>query len=226
VTDSARRRLYLMRHAQVRYFQGRHPHEVQLTEVGHAQAEAAAAALREVRFDRVITSGLPRTLETARIVAPDQEAERDEALREIESGDIRKLDPGVVQQMMTAAFRGNVPLDTKFLGGETVGALLDRVLPALDALLVDQSWDVSLLVLHGGVNRAILSRAATGERTFLGGFEQSPGCINILDVDAEGAFVVRTVNYTPYDPAHVGAPRLTTMEQLWREYLDSRDRNP
>ena len=215
-----------MRHAQVRYFQGRHPHEVQLTEVGHTQAEAAAAALREVRFDRVITSGLPRTLETARIVAPDQEAERDEALREIESGDIRKLDPGVVQQMMTAAFRGNVPLDTKFLGGETVGALLDRVLPALDALLADQSWDVSLLVLHGGVNRAILSRAATGERTFLGGFEQSPGCINILDVDAEGAFVVRTVNHTPYDPAHVGAPRLTTMEQLWREYLDSRDRSP
>ncbi len=226
MTESARRRLYLMRHAQVRYFQGLHPHEVQLTEVGHAQAEAAAAVLREVRFDRGITSGLARTLETARIVAPDQEPERDEALREIESGDIRKLDPGVLQQMMTAAFRGTVPLHTKFLGGETVGALLDRVLPELDALLADQSWDVSLLVLHGGVNRAILSRAVTGERTFLGGFEQSPGCINILDVDAAGAFVVRAVNHTPYDPAHVGAPRLTTMEQLWREYLDSRDRNP
>ena len=61
---------------------------------------------------------------------------------------------------------------------------------------------------------------------FLGGFEQSPGCINVLDVDAGGAFVVRAVNHTPYDPAHVGAPRLTTMEQLWQEYLDSRQRNP
>ena len=83
-----------------------------------------------------------------------------------------------------------------------------------------------LLVLHGAVNRAILSRAATGERTFLGGFEQSPGCINVLDVDVQGAFIVRAVNHTPYDPAHVSAPRLTTMEQLWQEYLDSRDRNP
>jgi broad specificity phosphatase PhoE len=226
VTGSARRRLYLMRHAQVRYFQGENPREVQLTDIGRAQAEAAAAALIGVQFDRVITSGLPRTLETARIVVPKQLPERNPALREIESGDIRGLDPDVVQEMMTAAFRGTVPLDTKFLGGETVGELLDRVLPELDALLAHRGWDVALLILHGGVNRAILSRAATGERTFLGGFEQSPGCINVLDVDAEGAFVVRTVNHTPYDPAHVSAPRLTTMEQLWQEYLDSRERNP
>jgi broad specificity phosphatase PhoE len=224
VTSSARRRLYLMRHAQVRYFQGEHPRKVRLTEVGRAQAEAAAAALIGVQFDRVITSGLPRTLETAHIVVPKVLPERNHALREIESGDIRGLDPDVVQEMMTAAFRGTVPLDTKFLGGETVGELVDRVLPELDALLVDTGWDVALLILHGAVNRAILSRAATGERTFLGGFEQSPGCINVLDVDAEGAFVVRAVNHTPYDPAHVSAPRLTTMEQLWQEYLDSRDR--
>jgi broad specificity phosphatase PhoE len=226
VTGSARRRLYLMRHAQVRYFQGENPREVQLTEIGRAQAEAAAAALIGVQFDRVITSGLPRTLETARIVVPRLTPERNAALREIESGDIRGLDPDVVQEMMTTAFRGTVPLDTKFLGGETVAELLDRVLPELDALLADTGWDVVLLILHGAVNRAILSRAATGERIFLGGFEQSPGCINVLDVDAEGEFIVRAVNHTPYDPAHVSAPRLTTMEQLWQDYLDSRERNP
>jgi probable phosphoglycerate mutase len=226
VTGSERRRLYLMRHAQVRYFQGEHPRDVHLTEIGRAQAEAAAAVLIGVQFDRVITSGLPRTVETARIVVPKMLAERNNALREIESGDIRRLDPNVVQEMMTAAFRGTVPLDTKFLGGETIGELLDRVLPELDALLADAGWDVALLVLHGAVNRAILSRALTGERMFLGGFEQSPGCINVLDVDAEGAFVVRAVNHTPYDPAHLSAPRLTTMEQLWQEYLDSPERNP
>jgi broad specificity phosphatase PhoE len=215
-----------MRHAQVRYFQGEHPRDVQLTEAGRAQAEAASAALGGIRFDRVVTSGLARTLQTARIVVPKTQPERTPGLREIESGDIRRVAPEVVQEMMTAAFRGTVPLETRFLGGETIGALLDRVLPELDALLADRSWDVALLVLHGGVNRAILSRAVTGGRTFLGGFEQSPGCINVLDVDAEGAFIVRAVNHTPYDPAHVAAPRLTTMEQLWREYLDSRERNP
>jgi broad specificity phosphatase PhoE len=226
VTAPARRRLYVMRHAQVHYFRGEHPRAVQLTDEGRRQAEAAAAALSSVTFDRVITSGLPRTLETARIVAPSREPELNDALREIESGDIRGLEPGVVQEMMTAAFRGTVPLETRFLGGETVGALLDRVLPELDRLLAADDWDVVLLVLHGGVNRAILSRAATGKRIFLGGFEQAPGCVNVLDVDGAGAFLVRAVNHTPYDPAHVRAPRLTTMEQLWQEYLDATGRTP
>jgi len=221
-----RRRIYLMRHAAVRYFDGLPAEEVQLTEEGRRQAEAAAEALHDVAFDRVLTSGLPRTLTTAEIVAPGSDLEVHRDLREIESGDIRALDPAEVQTMMTAAFRGMVPLEARFLGGETIASLLDRVLPELDALLADEGWDVVLLVLHGAVNRAILSRAITGERMFLGGFEQSPGCINVLDVDAEGAFVVRAVNITAYDPVHAHARRLTTMEQLWGDYLDSRSRVP
>jgi broad specificity phosphatase PhoE len=217
-----RRRIYLMRHAEVRYFEGVHPEQVVLTERGRVQAESAAAELRNVAFDRVVTSGLERTLETARIVAPGREPESRHGLREIESGDIRELSPDEVEKMMTAAFRGVVPLETRFLGGETIGALLDRVLPELEALLTDPGWDVALLVLHGAVNRAVLSQALTGERIFLGGFEQSPGCINVLDVGADRRWIVRAVNQLAYDPAHVAAPRLTTMEHLWQEYLDSR----
>jgi broad specificity phosphatase PhoE len=226
VTAAQRRRIYLMRHAQVRYFRGVHPRDVLLTEAGRVQAAAAADALRDVSFDRVITSGLPRTLETARAIAPGAKLEENRALREIESGELRGVPPETVQEMMTAAFRGTVPLDTQFLGGETIGELLDRVGPEVDGLLADETWDVVLLVLHGAVNRAILSRALTGDRVFLGAFEQAPACINVLDVDSEGSFIVRAVGYTPYDPAHVRATRQTTMEQLWQEYLDARGGNP
>jgi probable phosphoglycerate mutase len=125
--------------------------------------------------------------------------------------------------MMATAFRGVVPLEARFLGGETVGALFDRALPELDTLLADPSWDVLLLVLHGGVNRAILGRALTGERVFLGGFEQSPGCINVIDVPADGGWIVRAVNHTAYDPVHRAAPRTTTMEHLWAEYVAARE---
>ncbi len=224
MSEAARRRIYLMRHAQVRYFEGLHPRDVLLTPEGRHQAAAARDALQEVRFDRVVTSGLPRTLETAQIVAPYAEPESEHRLREIESGELRGVDPATVQTMMTAAFRGVVPADSRFLGGESVGELFARVVPEVDGLLADASWDVALLVLHGAVNRAVLGYALTGERTFLGAFEQAPACINVLDVDAEGRFVVRAVNHTPYDPAHVAAPRDTTMEQLWREYLDARAR--
>jgi len=220
----ARRRLYLMRHAQVRYFEGLDPEQVVLTDEGRAQAEAAAGALRGVTFDRVVTSGLARTLETARIVAPGIEPESCYGLREIESGEIRGLAPHEVQEMMSSAFRGVVPLETRFLGGETVAALFERALPELEGLLADLTWDVLLLVLHGGVNRALLGHALTGERVFLGAFEQSPGCINVLDVGADGRWIVRAVNHTPYDPAHAEAPRTTTMEQLWDEYSEARNR--
>ncbi|HEY5057594.1 MAG TPA: histidine phosphatase family protein [Gaiellaceae bacterium] len=215
-----------MRHAQVRYFDGVHPDDVVITEQGRGQAQAAADALAGVGFDRVITSGLTRTLETARIVAPRLDPESRPGLREIEGADLRGLGADAVQELMTDAFRGVLPRDHRFLGGETIGELVDRVGAELDALLADETWDVCLLVLHGGVNRAIISRAATGEAVFLGGFEQAPACINVLDVSQSGSFIVRAVNHTPYDPAHVHASRLTTMEQLWTDYLDARAGKP
>jgi broad specificity phosphatase PhoE len=211
-----RRRIYLMRHGAVSYFEnGRpvHPHAVPLTEEGRAQARAAAGVLAEVTFDRVVTSGLPRTVETARIVAPSIEPESWPDLREIESGRLADLpDPEAAFQR---AFHGVVPEETAFLGGETIGALLDRVLPAISELLADESWDTLLAVLHGGVNRAILSHALTGERMFLGNFEQAPGCINVLDVGDD--WIVRAVNVAPYDLIHARG-RMTTMEELWQQF--------
>jgi broad specificity phosphatase PhoE len=221
---TARRRIYLMRHAQVRYFEGLDPEQVVLTEEGRHQAVAAADALAGVTFDRVVTSGLARTHETAGIVAPGSEPEARYGLREIEGGELRGVAPEAVQELMAAAFRGVVPLESRFLAGESVGELFDRVLPELDALLADTSWDVLLLILHGGVNRAILGHVLTGKRVFLGGFEQSPGCINVVDVAADGTSIVRLVNHTAYDPAHVEAPRTTTMEHLWEEYVAARNR--
>jgi broad specificity phosphatase PhoE len=213
-----RRRIYLMRHAQVAYFEdGRplRPDLVPLTSEGREQARAAHELLAEITFDRVITSGLPRTVETARIVAPAREPEAWPELREIESGRLGDIPEDQLEAVFTGAWRDVVPEDTPFLGGETIRSLLDRVLPAVDRLLADREWDVVLLVLHGAVNRAILSHALTGGRAFLGNLEQSPACINVLDVGDD--WVVRAVNHTPYDPAHL-RNRLRTMEELWREY--------
>jgi probable phosphoglycerate mutase len=213
-----RRRIYLMRHAQVAYFEdGRplRPDLVPLTEAGRDQARAARELIAGIDFDRVITSGLRRTVETARIVAPGQEPESWPELREIESGRLGEIPEDELEAAFLGAWRDVVPEDTPFLGGETIRSLLDRVLPAVDRLLADSRWDVALLVLHGGVNRAILSYALTGGRALLGNLEQSPACINVLDVGDD--WVVRAVNHTPYDPTHLRG-RLRTMEELWQEF--------
>jgi broad specificity phosphatase PhoE len=207
-----------MRHAAVAYFENGRPlraEGVVLTEEGREQARAAAETLAGVPFDRVLTSGLPRTLETARIVAPDVAPESWPELRELEGGRLADIPEDELERTFVGAFRDVVPEESRFLGGETIASLLDRVLPAVDRLVADAGWDVVLAVLHGGVNRAILSYALTAGRTFLGNLEQSPGCINVLDVGDD--WVVRAVNVTPYDLAHRRG-RLTTMEELWTHF--------
>ena len=213
-----RRRLYVMRHGAVSYFDhGRplKPEDVPLTVAGRDQAYAAASMLRGIDFDRVITSGLPRTVETARIVAPDLEPEAWPDLRELETGRLADIPEDELERAFTHAFRDVIPEDARFLAGETIGSLFDRVLPAIDRLLAADGWDIVLAVLHGGVNRAILSRALTGRRSFLGNLEQSPACVNIVDVGDD--WIVRAVNVTPYDLAHLEG-RSTTMEELWQQF--------
>ena len=214
-----------MRHGAVAYFdaEGRPlaPDDVPLTTEGRAQAAAAGTLLEGVALDRVIATGLPRTLETAAIVAPDATAEVWPELREIRGGRLSDIPAEALEQEFTHAFRGVVPPDRRFLGGETIGSLLDRVVPSVERLAEEPGWDAALVVAHGAVNRAILSYALTGERVFFGHFEQAPGCLNVLDIGDE--WIVRAVNVAPTDLLHA-ASRLTTMETYWRQYRASPDR--
>ena len=210
-----------MRHAEVSYFDTDgapvDPSQVSLNEEGVEQAKAAAQALTGVELDRVVTSGLPRTLETAGIVAPGKVAESWPELRELEGGRLSEIPADALRDEFVHAFRGVIPNETRFLRGESIGELFDRVLPAVERLVGDDGWHTALAVLHGAVNRAILSFALTGERTFLGHFEQAPACVNVLDLGEAGEWIVRAVNVAPYDLLHL-AHRQTTMERYWDQY--------
>ncbi|MDK3024540.1 histidine phosphatase family protein [Cupriavidus taiwanensis] len=233
---SSRRRIYLMRHGAVSYFDddGRRtalPELVPLNETGRMQASAAgrAFAAEQIRFDRVIVSGLPRTVETAeRVLAelPGMDGMVPEvwpALQEIRGGDLAAIASEDLRDAFVGAFEGEVPEDKRFLNGETIGAFLDRVLPALARLRDDPDWDTVLMVLHGGTNRAILSQAITcGRRVFFGSLLQTAGCINVLDMgDGPLDWVVRMTNFSPPTPVHSGT-RHTTMEVLLHQYLRGR----
>jgi probable phosphoglycerate mutase len=212
-----------MRHGAVAYVDeaGRlvPPDDVPLTAEGRAQAGATRALLADVRLDRVVASGLPRTRETAALVAPGREIETWPELREIMGAKLSSIPPSELEEAFVRAFHGVVPNEKRFLGGETIGELFDRVLPALERLVADDTWDTVLVVAHGGVNRAILSYVLTGERMFLGRFEQAPGCLNVIDVggaDDIATWIVRAVNVSPSDLVH-RRTRLTQMEEYWAE---------
>ena len=215
-----------MRHGAVAYFDddGRplRPDDVPLTVEGREQAEATRELLDGVRLDRVIASGLPRTMQTAALVAPGREVESWPELREIMGAKLSSIPPAELEEAFVGAFHGVVPNEKQFLGGETIGELFDRVLPAVERLAADPDWDTALVVAHGGVNRAILSHALIGERMFLGRFEQAPGCLNVLDVGEGDEWVVRAVNVAASDLIH-RATRLTQMEQYWEQYRPDHD---
>jgi broad specificity phosphatase PhoE len=208
-----RRRLYLMRHAEVSYVGERDPEAVRLTARGREQADAARRALDGVQVDLVVTSGLPRTVETAEVVAPGHEPEPIDELAEWRGGRLDDIPADELEQVFVGGLH---PPDESapFLGGETLGEALDRILPAFEAL-VAREWSTALAVLHGGVNRILISHALAGGRSYFGNFEQAPACLNVLDLGADGTWIVRTVNYIPYDPLHPA--RETTMEHLWAE---------
>lgn len=228
MTAHQRRRIYLMRHGSVTYFDAAGkpflPEQVPLNELGRAQATAAGKVFAQanLRFDRVIVSGLPRTVETATRVLAETgqriELEQWSELEELRGGKLSAIPDESLKEAFVGAFDGLVPEHKQFLGGETIGELLDRVHPAIDRLRADKSWDTVLLVLHGGVNRAILSYALTNQRLFLGNLAQTAGCINAIDVgETHADWVVRVVNYSPISELQ-GDSRHTTMEVLLEQY--------
>ncbi|HJV82618.1 histidine phosphatase family protein [Noviherbaspirillum sp.] len=227
-----RRRIYLMRHGSVTYFDNEGkpflPEMVPLNELGREQASAAGQvfAQENLHFDRVIVSGLPRTVETATRVLAETgqkiELEHWSDLEELRGGKLSAIPDESLKEAFVGAFDGLVPEHKQFLGGETIGQLMDRVHPCIDRLRADKSWDTVLLVLHGGVNRAILSYALTNQRLFLGNLAQTAGCINAIDIgDHRADWVVRMVNYSPLSELQ-GDTRHTTMEVLLEQYKKSR----
>ncbi len=227
-----RRRVFLMRHGSVTYFDSAGkpvlPELVPLNEQGREQAAAAGRtyAAAGIQFDRVIVSGLPRTVETAQRVLTETgqtpEIEEWPGLVEIRGGKLANIPDEQLKDAFTGAFEGMAPEDKRFLGGESVGELLDRVHPEIDRLRAASDWDTVLMVLHGGVNRAILSYALTGQRIFLGNLAQTGGCINALDVgEAPNDWVVRLMNYSP-PSALQHESRGTTMEALFHQYRKAR----
>ena len=223
-----RRRIYLMRHAEMSYFTtdgaAVDPRAVTLTERGLAQAAAMAEVLADAPFDRAVCSGMPRSRETAAAVLGRREKvaiEDEPDFREIRAGRLREVPPerrraDLVHALESAALEG-----ARFAGGEAFVDFEARVLAAFARLVADPGWRRLLIVAHDAVNRVLLAWAAQAGLAALSAFEQDMGCLNLIDLDMkDGAVerrIVRLMNYTPYDPAKVKL-FLTSMEQVFGAY--------
>lgn len=222
-----RRRIYLMRHADVSYFdaQGRplDPRTVPLTEHGRRQATAAAGLLADVRFDVAVCSGLTRTVETARIVLGDRRLglEEDKRFREVRGGRFSDIPADACEQTIAYAYESADTPDGRFIGGELWTDFATRVTEAWDALIARDDWCSLLLVAHDGVNRMLMSTIVRSGLAGVCAFEQDPACINIVELDVREGRVerayLRAVNIAAYDHVRDGQ-HLMVMEKIHRNY--------
>ncbi|MCE9522873.1 MAG: histidine phosphatase family protein [Alphaproteobacteria bacterium] len=234
---TGRRRVYLMRHGHVDYFsrevrEAGHASQVPLTPLGREQALASGDGLSHVRFDRALSSGLPRTRETAEIVlAANADAAHltlsvDADLVEIVGGR-----PSGAKSREELAARMAFEFDqaaqpgARMMGGDVFADVQARAVRAMKRLLAEPGWHTALVVAHEGVNRLILSWMTGNGLSGVQAFEQDLACINILDFDmvpqADGGVgteiarsLIKAVNLTPYNYTKHGM-NLTSLEAIF-----------
>jgi len=149
---------YLVRHGEseanaARRFAGQS--DSPLTARGRRQAETVAKELAKVKFDKVVSSDLSRTRDTAEIIARAQgvPVEIVPELREIDVGDRTGQTFDEVAGLPEWKENGFVA----WPGGETLDQVLARTLAAIDRLAGENPGRTILVVGHGGVNRILLS---------------------------------------------------------------------
>ena len=160
-------RLCLVRHGETAWnAEGRVQGQldVPLSEVGHAQARAVAAALAGERFDAIYSSDLTRVRQTAaptaeRLGAP---VALDAALRERHYGMFERHTYVEVRERYPAEyarFRDKDP-DFDFGSGESLKAFAARALACVAALVERHAGRSILVFTHGGVLEMVYRRAA------------------------------------------------------------------
>ncbi|MBX9927242.1 MAG: histidine phosphatase family protein [Hyphomicrobiaceae bacterium] len=225
------RRIILLRHGEVAYFDtsGRatDPWQAPLTDRGRSQAEAAASAIAESGVDRLVTSAVPRAIETATILSNrlGMLAHRDEVWNEARPGDLNIVSEDAVDSVILDTFRLAAEPGARFLGGEPFVELATRVQRGIDGLLVATDWTTLVLVTHDPVIRLVISTTLGLGLRGMRYFEQDPGCLTIIDWaenrDGVAEPILRLINASPDDLAK-GGSREPALVRFHRSYCASR----
>jgi len=233
-----RRRIYLMRHGHVDYFSEEVRQNgleaVRLTDLGRDQVSAAGKALSHIAFDKVISSGLPRTQESAEIVVAHSEVaqidiEQRLSLKEIGSGSLTGAADrdSLADKMMDYFYQAHEPGATFLHEGELFSEAYERSVSEIETLLFEPNWHTSLVVAHEVINRLLLGWATGNGLQAIQSFEQDLACINVLDFDlapspvdeSEVAIqrkIIKAVNMTPYNFTKHGM-NLTSLEHIFQD---------
>lgn len=131
--------------------------QVPLTEKGVEQAKRTGELIKDIGFDKVITSDLIRAMQTADYALPGYEKQRDSRLREISVGSLAgKTVEECVAELGETYIRFKTNHDFTPYGGEKMDDLLNRVAEFMDELRSQPVDSKIAVVCHEGAVFAVL----------------------------------------------------------------------
>lgn len=185
-----------------------------LTEQGHRQAEALAARLARERWsvNTLISSDLPRAVETAQYVSRALGISfiSLEVWREVNNGFLAGMPNAEAELRYPGLYWSTLRMDQSYPGGESPAQFYDRIQHAFEALAADAArgtiGPVIMLITHGGVIDAVYNLALRQPWSNTGpGFPAAPTSLHSLVMEA-GAWSVTRRNDATYLEGIAGWP--------------------
>lgn len=201
MANSSITRIYITRHGvsehnlNTEVFMGRSPAS-RLTDEGRAQATRLGERLaREAAVTRIVCSSLPRTMETADLIADEIGCARpmpEDAFWELDKGSWegampRDLPPEVAREVAAE------PFTYRYGGGESYSDVVDRAGPAFEKWVAELRGETPLFVLHGDVIRALLFHLIRFPRGKISDFVIDPCSLSEFNF-ADGRYEVLRLN--------------------------------
>ena len=159
-----------------------------LDDAGRGQAEAAAQRLSRVTLKAVYASPLPRTWQTAEIVAAPHRlgVRTDEGLLEVEYGDWtdRPLKP-LTRTKRWPVIQARPSLVT-FPAGESIRAAQLRAVDAVERIVAKHPKSAIAVVSHADVIKALVSFYVGQPLDLFQRLHVSPASLTVLQLSADG----------------------------------------
>ena len=162
--------------------------QASLDQAGRGQAEAAAQRLADAPLKAIYASPLPRTFETAQIVAARHrlEVRRDDGLLEVEYGDWtdRPLKP-LTRTKRWPVIQARPSLVT-FPNGESIRAAQLRAIDAIEGIVARHRNGAVAVVSHADVIKAVVSFYLGQPLDLFQRLVVSPASVSVLHLSATG----------------------------------------
>lgn len=180
------KRIYLIRHGKIDT--GNEKKYLGITDLpldndGMQQAKLLKEYFKDILIENIFTSPLTRCLQTTEIIGEEKKQNY------IIVNEFAEINMGTWENKPIEYVKQKFPQDYENRGknlasfippqGESFGQLANRVYPAFDRIVKNNSGNI-LIVAHAGVNRVILSKVLELPIQDIFSMQQPYGCINEL----------------------------------------------